>query len=184
MWHAGRMVVIFGWGGGDTKDLGEVAPATCPRCHNDVYLHQITTNKQVSLYFIPLAKYGDNQYLACPICHAGMQIDPGHKMTVNQMRAATASYRTGRVRQDHYLATVQAFWRKIGVGPSGQQVVHAAAAGAAVPGQGRAPVSQAPAVAAAKPPLAEQLARLGELRAQGILSEEEFAAAKARLLGG
>jgi hypothetical protein len=182
--YASSMVVIFGWGGGDTKDLGEVAPALCPNCHNDVYLHHITTNKQVSLYFIPLAKYGDNQYLACPICHAGMAVDPKLKMTVDQMRAATASFRRGRVPQDHYVATVRAFWAKIGVNPSGQQVVRPASAGSAAAGPGTGPVSQAPVAAAPKPPLAEQLARLGELRAQGILSEEEFAAAKARLLRG
>ena len=174
------MVVIFGWGGGDTKDLGEVAPARCPNCHNDVFLHHISTNKQVSLYFIPIANYGGNQYLACPICHAGMAVDPVHKVAVDQMRAATASYRRGRVPADHYAATVQAFWAKIGVAPSGQQVVGGPAAAPGAP----PPVSAAPAVAAPEPPLAEQLARLGKLRAQGILTDEEFAAAKARLLGG
>jgi hypothetical protein len=175
------MVVIFGWGGGDTKDLGEVAPATCPRCHNDVFLHHISTNKQVSLYFIPIANYGGNQYLACPICHGGMAVEAVHKIAVDQMRAATASYRRGRVPQDHYDATVRAFWGKIGVAPSGQQAVRAPAA---TPPGAPAPVSTAPAAAAPQPSLAEQLQRLGELRAQGILSDEEFAAAKARLLGG
>ena len=34
------------------------------------------------------------------------------------------------------------------------------------------------------PDLAGQLAQLGELRARGVLSDAEFAAAKARLLGG
>jgi hypothetical protein len=180
------MVVIFGWGGGDTKDLGEVAPARCPNCHNDVILHHISTNKQVSLYFIPIANYGGDQYLACPICHAGMAIDPVHKMAVDQMRAATASFRHGRVPRDHYEATVRAFWAKIGVAPSGQQVVQAApgTATAGGPGGAAGPVSAAPAVAAPRPPLAEQLQRLGELREQGILTEEEFAAAKARLLSG
>jgi len=177
------MVVIFGWGGGDTKDLGEVAPARCPNCHNDVYLHHISTNKQVSLYFVPIAKYGGNQYLACPICRAGMAVDPMHTTAVGQMRAATASFRRGRVPQDYYEATVRAFWGKIGITPSGQQVVQPpthVAPGTAGPG----PVSSAPAAAAPKPALAEQLQRLGDLRAQGMLSEEEFAAAKARLIGG
>ena len=35
------MVVIFGWGGGQAKDLGEIAPTTCPNCHNHVFLHHI-----------------------------------------------------------------------------------------------------------------------------------------------
>ena len=42
------MVVIMGWGGGDTKDLGEVAPASCPNCHNQVFLHQLHSTKQFS----------------------------------------------------------------------------------------------------------------------------------------
>jgi Short C-terminal domain len=52
-------------------------------------------------------------------------------------------------------------------------------------------VAPAPAPAAAPPPPAApsradtlaQLQQLGELRAQGILTEEEFAAEKARILG-
>ena len=49
----------------------------------------------------------------------------------------------------------------------------------------------APAPAVAPPPPApdrsdtlQQLQQLGELRSQGILTEEEFAAEKARILGG
>ena len=51
--------------------------------------------------------------------------------------------------------------------------------------QGRyydAPPQQAPAPAAAADPI-EQLKQLGELRDKGILTEEEFAAQKAKLLG-
>jgi hypothetical protein len=50
------------------------------------------------------------------------------------------------------------------------------------------PVEAAPAPAAAAPPagessMIEQLKQLGELKEQGILTEEEFAAQKAKLLG-
>ena len=45
------------------------------------------------------------------------------------------------------------------------------------------PPAPAPApVAAAEETPADQIARLGELKAQGLLTDEEFAAAKARLL--
>lgn len=40
----------------------------------------------------------------------------------------------------------------------------------------------APAAAAEETP-ADQIARLGELKAQGLLTDEEFAAAKAKVLG-
>ncbi|HEY5941951.1 MAG TPA: SHOCT domain-containing protein [Solirubrobacterales bacterium] len=43
------------------------------------------------------------------------------------------------------------------------------------------PAAAAPAAAASSP--IEQLKELGELKAQGILTEEEFAAQKAKLLG-
>jgi hypothetical protein len=45
----------------------------------------------------------------------------------------------------------------------------------------QAPPAQAPAAPAADP--IEQLKELGELRDKGILTEEEFAAQKAKLLG-
>jgi hypothetical protein len=50
------------------------------------------------------------------------------------------------------------------------------------------PPEQAPPPAAAAAPAGEstidQLKELGELKSQGILTEEEFAAQKAKLLGG
>ena len=46
------------------------------------------------------------------------------------------------------------------------------------------PPAPAPApVAAAEETPADQIARLGELKAQGLLTDEEFAAAKAKVLG-
>ena len=45
------------------------------------------------------------------------------------------------------------------------------------------PPPPAPAAAAADETPADQIARLGELKAQGLLTDEEFAAAKAKVLG-
>ncbi len=185
------MVVIFGWGSDGAKDLGEVAPVTCPKCHNQVFLHHLHSDKQVSLYFVPLASYGSDDYLACPICRSGMQLSSEHMVPVQQMRAATAVYRRGGVDTAHYLATVQAFWARIGVDASGRQVLSAppgVPAPAVVPPPqvipSAAPSASSSAAAAPGPSLAEQLGRLGTLRSDGVLTDEEFAAAKARLLGG
>ena len=49
------------------------------------------------------------------------------------------------------------------------------------PQQASAPPAQAPPAPAVDP--IEQLAKLGELRDKGVLTEEEFAAQKAQLLG-
>ena len=174
------MVVIMGWGGGDTKDLGEVAPASCPTCHNHVFLHQLHSTKQFSLYFIPLGNYSSNDYLACPICRQGLQLRKEHVAVAQRMRAATSVYRKGGVSQDQYLATVARFWAQVGVDPNGRQVVGTpGAVPAATPG----PPAQV-AGSADSPSMAEQLQRLGQLKADGILTDEEFATAKRRLIGG
>jgi hypothetical protein len=61
-----------------------------------------------------------------------------------------------------------------------QQIDQAAAA--AVAAQQPAPAAAAPAPAAAEDPMITKLKELAQLNAAGILSDEEFAAAKARLL--
>jgi hypothetical protein len=52
--------------------------------------------------------------------------------------------------------------------------------------QAAAAVPAAPAAAAAAPtdPMMQQLEQLGQMHAQGLLTDEEFAAAKAKLLAG
>jgi len=49
--------------------------------------------------------------------------------------------------------------------------------------QQQAPAAPAPAAAPAGESVIDQLKQLGELKSQGILTEEEFAAQKAKLLG-
>lgn len=164
------MVVIFGWGGGEAKDLGEIAPTTCPNCHNQVFLHHIRSQKQVSLYFVPMANYGTNEYLACPICRHGIHIGPQQHAALASMRAATALYRRGGLAEDAYRATAERFWAGLGVVPAGG------------PNLRSSETIPPPATARAEPSLADQLDDLGKLRADGILTDDEFAVAKRRLL--
>ncbi len=177
------MVVIFGWGSGEAQDMGEVAPVVCPNCHNDVFLHDIRSDKRVSLYFVPLASYGSDEYLACPICRHGLQIQQGRRPAVDRMRAATTLYRRGQLLQDYYRSQVDQFWRLLGVAPSGQQVIHPAAT---IPPPGQPATTPAAVTndpAPSPPSIADQLQGYAKLHADGVLTDEEFAAAKRRLLG-
>jgi len=64
-----------------------------------------------------------------------------------------------------------------------QQQIDEAAAAAVAAQQPAAPVAAAPAAAApAEDPMITKIKELAQLNAAGILSDEEFAAAKARLL--
>ena len=177
------MVVIFGWGAGEAQDLGEVAPAVCPNCHNHIFMHHIRSEKKVSLYFVPLIPYGTDEYLACPTCRQGLQLRPEQRSEVEKMQATTSSFRRGKFPAEAYGQRVEHFWRALGVAPSGHQVVRPAqtippprAPERGVPAPSRAPASP-PAAS-----LADRLQGLAKLHADGILTDEEFAAAKRRLL--
>lgn len=171
------MVIIFGWGSGGAQDLGEVAPLVCPNCHNDVFLHHVKSENRVSLFFVPLATYGTDEYLACPICRHGLEVQPGHRGAIDRMRAATTLYRRGQLREDFYRPQVDQFWRRLGVTPSGQ---HPAGATPSVAQPAEPAASTGDAAAA--PSLADQLAGYAKLHADGVLTDEEFSAVKRRLL--
>jgi uncharacterized protein YbaR (Trm112 family) len=177
------MVLIFGWGAGEAQDLGEVAPAVCPNCHNHVFMHHIKSEKKVSLYFVPLIPYGSNEYLACPTCRHGLQLRPEQRPEVESMQSATSLFRRGRFPPETYAPRVERFWVALGVAPSGAQVVRPApalpATGATAAGMPAAsPAPSTPPEAS----LTDRLQGLAKLHANGVLTDEEFAAAKRRLL--
>jgi hypothetical protein len=169
------VVLIFGWGRGPADDRGEVAPLRCPNCHNDVFFHRIRSTKQVSLFFVPVVPYGTDEYLVCPVCGRGLQIPPGHQAAVEGMRVATTAYRAGRIAQADYTSRSDAFWRSMGITtPAGAPPGEIAAVGQDLGAAG------APHI---EPSLADRLADLARLHAEGILTDEEFRAAKRHILG-
>ena len=175
------MVVIFGWGGGNTKDLGEVAPTTCPRCRNQVFLHHISSDKQFSLYFVPISSYGATEYLLCPICRNGLQLQPAQRGAVNGMAAATRAFRRGALAADAYQAKAAQFWAQLGVDGGGRQVLQASPT---IPPPATAGPDARPGPASGGASLAEQLGQLAKLRDDGVVTDEEFTAAKRRLIEG
>jgi len=189
------VVVIFGFGAGNPDDQGEVAPAVCPNCHNQVFLHHVRSNKSVRLYFVPVVPYGTDDYLVCPVCSRGLQVNGVQLRQVRSMSAATASFRAGRMPQARYMAQVEGFWRQIGLNPAGQQPVAPASPGGPAPAPPAPPAPAATSAAPAPPspspppPAADdhaswisQLHQLAQLHDQGVLSDAAYAAAKERIL--
>jgi uncharacterized protein YbaR (Trm112 family) len=182
------MVVIFGFGPGKQEDLGEVAPAVCPNCHNQVFLHHVRSKKSVRLYFVPVVPYGTDDYLVCPICSRGLQVSPAQLPHLRPMSNATAAFRAGRLAEPQYLAQAGVFWRELGVNPAGQQLLAPTSSGASVPARPASPVRPAtpvePAPVAANDEAAwiSQLRKLAQLHDQGVLSDAQYAAAKQRVI--
>ena len=191
------MVVIFGWGSGEAQDLGEIAPVVCPNCHNDVFLHHIKSDKQVSLYFVPLAHYGTDEYLACPICRHGLHVAPEHLREVDQMQASTSLYRRGAVRPPSTAPRSRRSgsgwaWRRRATRWSAPQRRSRQRAPPPPGGAGSARGGRAVAAADVPPAPYDALAGYAKLHADGVLTDEEFAALNvgcwgsraARALGG
>ena len=165
------MVIVFGWGQGQAHDRGEVVPIVCPNCHNHVFLHEIQSNREVSLYFVPMASYRTDVYLACPICRHGLQVDATHRSGVDAMVQATRMMRGGQLAPDGYQMQAERFLTGMGL------------AAPNVPLAPPPPHGESTAAAQASDrPLPDRIASLAKLRADGILTEEEFSAAKRRLL--
>jgi hypothetical protein len=200
-------MVIFGFGRDQTDDQGEVAPGICPNCHNQVFLHHVRSKKHVSLYFVPVVPYGTEDYLVCPVCSPGLQLSSSQLPYVRSMSGATVSFRRGRLPEAQYMAQVEQFWRRLGVGltPARPGVTPSGPAAQAAPPAAQPP--PAPAVTYARPPPAQpvppppapaaapvpppaddeaswiaQLQRLAQLHDQRVLSDAHYEAAKRRLL--
>ncbi len=173
------MVVIFGWGRGETQDRGDVAPIVCPSCHNGVYLREIRSQKQVSLYFVPIASSGTDEYLICPICRRGVEVPPQLRSAVDAMVAATRMVRTGKLGPDAYQAQAERFLAQMGftspVVPTAGSLANT-----------HMPAPNAATTAGVTPPsaptLPDRLAGIAKLHADGVLTDGEFTAAKRRIL--
>jgi hypothetical protein len=168
--------MIISWPGGVT-DEGEVAAAACPNCGNHVVMHLIRTTDAWALYFIAVAPYNVNEYISCPVCQHGLPVRPDQRPAIDTMRAHTASYRRGALSKGAYETILERFWAKFGVAPSGEQVLRPAPPSAVPP----APV-MSPGAAPTVPSLADQVEALAQLHTDGVLSDDEFAAAKKRVL--
>ena len=168
------MVLIFGWGQSDARDLGEVAPALCPNCHNVVGLHHVRTKKSVSLFFVPVVPYGGDEYLLCPICRHGLQLTAVQKPQVAEMTHATTALRHGVMAQDAYAQRVLGFWAQMGC-PTYAPGAGTASQVVAAPGRPGSPASAGRSTS-------EQIDDLAGLHADGVLTDDEYHAAVKRVL--
>jgi hypothetical protein len=92
--------------------------------------------------------------------------------TATAVSGAVQSHQAGKANQQYEAQAYEAQ----------QPAMEAAAAQAVANAQAAAPPPAPAPAAAAAPDLMSQLNQLGTLHAQGILSDDEFAAAKAKLL--
>mgnify|MGYP003623779300 CR=1 FL=1 len=75
------MFIVWGTKGYD-KDLGYTnLQGSCPNCGNEVTMIGKQIGKKFTLFWIPLFPIKSEQYVLCPICHAGSK---GEKADMNR----------------------------------------------------------------------------------------------------
>ncbi len=67
------MFVLFGFG---TKEqhLGPGETRTCPRCGNTTQWARIRRSKQVTVFFVPVARWGRRQLEVCGVCGTTVEV--------------------------------------------------------------------------------------------------------------
>ena len=67
------MFFLFGFG---TKQqlLGPGETRTCPRCANTTQWELVRQYKQLSVFFIPIARWGRRRFETCPVCGTSLEI--------------------------------------------------------------------------------------------------------------
>ena len=67
-------MIVFGWGK-NCKEIGKGLIQECPNCKNVKQWVIVKTNKKVSLYFVPVAKWNKEYFCICPVCNNGIKFD-------------------------------------------------------------------------------------------------------------
>ena len=67
------MFFLFGFG---TKEqhLGSGEVRTCPRCGNTTQWARIRQSKQVTVFFVPVARWGRRQHEVCGVCGTTVEV--------------------------------------------------------------------------------------------------------------
>jgi hypothetical protein len=71
-------IMIVGWGR-ESKQLAYLGIRKCPNCKNYSNHHMYLTQRKVTAYFIPVAKFNKKYFYACAICQAGYEIEESSK---------------------------------------------------------------------------------------------------------
>ena len=67
------MLFFFGFGS-KQQDLGPGEVRTCPRCGNTTRFARVRQFRQVTVFFVPVARWGRRQLEVCGICGTAVQV--------------------------------------------------------------------------------------------------------------
>ena len=67
------MFFLFGFGT-EQQDLGPSDVRPCPNCGNTSQWHRVRQFRQVTVFFVPVARWGRQQLEVCGICGTAVEV--------------------------------------------------------------------------------------------------------------
>jgi hypothetical protein len=71
--YGGEVFFLFGFGTKE-QDLGPGAVRTCPNCGNTSTWARVRMVKQITVFFVPIARWGRRQVEVCGICGTAVEV--------------------------------------------------------------------------------------------------------------
>jgi hypothetical protein len=96
------MLFIFGWGRRTVNDKGPTLPLTCPNCGNERYWNLVNAKTWFTLFFIPVIPYNNDNYLLCPVCERGMELNSEQAERAKQLNGSTQAYLNKQITEEQY----------------------------------------------------------------------------------
>jgi len=91
--------ILIGWGK-DTKSLAYLGIARCSNCRNYDHLYLCETSSKVTLFFVPILKWGKKYFKVCNVCDARQEISEAKKTALlAESRGARANAKIPSCKQ-------------------------------------------------------------------------------------
>nr|WP_211660681.1 zinc-ribbon domain-containing protein [Modestobacter muralis] len=71
--YADDVFFLFGFGT-KQRDLGPGAVRTCPNCGNTSTWARVQESRQLTVFFVPVARWGRRQLEVCTICSTAVEV--------------------------------------------------------------------------------------------------------------
>ena len=71
--YPGAVFFLFGFGT-KQRDLGPGEVRTCPTCGNTSTWARVRENRQLTVFFVPVARWGRKHLEVCTICGTAVQV--------------------------------------------------------------------------------------------------------------
>ena len=99
------MFFIFGWGRQTNKEFGPTVLIECPNCNNTKFWILVKRRTWFTFFFIPVIPFSSKDFLLCPVCEHGLELDDSQMDRALQLNVLTRKFLQDELGETEYLAS-------------------------------------------------------------------------------